>query len=175
MGLRGRQPERSQMKKKGSALAVILCPLLWCTTTAALAEGNANIYLGVRSLDEGDWSPVDDHAMGGVGVDCAGKGWPLHMAAGIYRSNDEEKEFLPTGFCPPIFCIPPEKVKANASVSELAWGVVKIWKPGESVRLSLGGGGSLVTAEIKFPESGASADDRSPGMYATAGIFWASD
>jgi hypothetical protein len=63
---------------------------------------------------------------------------------------------------------------AKASVSELALGVVKIWKPGERVRLFLGGGGSIVAAELKFPESGAGADDRSPGMYATAGIFWAS-
>jgi hypothetical protein len=47
----------------------------------------------------------------------------------------------------------PKRYKAKASVSELALGVVKIWKPGESMRLSL---------------------DRSPGMYATAGIFWAS-
>jgi len=158
-----------------SALGVILGLLLWCATTAALAEGNANISLGVRSLDEGTWSPVDDHVMGGVSVDFAGKGWPLHLAAGIYQSDDEETERAKEiGICLPIFCTPSENVVAKASVSELALGIVKIWKPGERVRLFLGGGGSIVATELKFPETGVGADDQSPGMYATAGIFWAS-
>src|SRR5262245_5020704 len=138
-------PIRLNRTKRGPMmpkLGVMLCLVLWSTTALALAEGNASLTLGMRSLDEGIWEPVDDHVVGGVNVDFAGKGWPLHLAAGITWSDDEEKDIV---ICIiPIFCIPSEEVEAKASLSELYLGVVKIWKPGERVRLFLGGGGSMV-------------------------------
>jgi hypothetical protein len=171
MSLRESQPGWSKMKGSRSALGVIFCLLLWSARTTALAEGNANLSMGLRSLDEGTWNPVDDHVMGGVSVDFAGEGWPLHLAAGIYRSDDEERdEVRAIGICLPLFCVPPQKVVAKASVSELALGVVKIWKPGERVRLFLGGGGAIVALNSSSPNRGPARTTGHPACTRPAGF-----
>jgi len=125
----------------------------------AIAGGNSNFLLGGRALDEGDWEPVDGQGVFGVTVDFGRDGWPVQLEAGMMVSGkeDEEGSFDVTG-----------------AVSELSFGVQKVWKA-DNVRPFIGGGLSAVTAEIEVDGPGGldgEAEDTSGAVYAHGGVYW---
>ena len=143
--------------------AIVLA--MGATATPALAEGNANFVLGLRALDDDDWEPVEEHVVFGVTVDFGKEDWPIHLAAGYMGSRSEEEE---------------AGLDIKATVSELSFGVLKVWDS-SNTRPFVGGGLAALNAELEvdipgffgFP-GGASvtADDTSLAFYAQGGVFW---
>ena len=124
-----------------------------------------NVVVALRSVDEGFWSPTDDHLANGIDVDFRKPSWPISLKVGIHESSDEVKVgaglFGQGG-----------TVVNEGEILELAVGVSKTWKPGERTRLVLGGGASLVRAKIENRGIGLEDDDSSAGIHATAGVYW---
>lgn len=135
---------------------------------AAAAEGNVNIILGPRAVNEDFWRPVDDHVAIGVVTDFGGRAAPVHLSIGLHRSEDEQIDFTT------FFGLPFARVAARGELIELNVGVDKVWaKQSSVVRPYIGGGVAFVDAKIEDNESGLKGGDHSPGLYARAGILWA--
>jgi len=128
------------------------------------ADGNMNFVYGQRSLDQDFWDPTDDQTVVGGTLDFGGKNWPVHIAAGYYRSQDDGT--LNTF---PIL----GSVDLDAEVSEWSLGVHKVWKAG-MVRPYVGGGLSFVSADADVDSvlGSTSDDDDSTGVYVQGGVFW---
>ena len=126
--------------------------------TPALAEGNANFVLGGRWLDEDEWEPVEEQGVFGVTVDFGKASWPVHLAAGFMVSSKDEDEGA---------------VDITGTVSELSFGVLKLWEEG-NVHPYVGGGLAAVSGEVEVegPGGDASADASSGAIYAQGGVFW---
>jgi hypothetical protein len=126
----------------------------------AVAGGNANFALGVRTLGDDDfWEPVEEHLVLGVTVDFGKEGWPIQLAVGAYGSSDEE-DF--------------GGAEITGSVGELSFGVLKVWKHSGGLKPYVGGGVSAVNAEGEADIGPFSIDDddTSPGLYGQGGIAW---
>jgi hypothetical protein len=138
--------------------ALVLAP------TAAHAEGNFNVVYGQRSLDQDFWDPTDDQTVIGGTLEFGGKNWPVHIAAGYYKSDDKG-----TLNSLPIL----GSVDLDAEVSEWSLGVHKVWKAG-IVRPYVGGGISFVStdADVTSNLGSLSDDDDTTGVYVQGGVFW---
>jgi len=138
--------------------ALVLAP------TAAHAEGNFNVVYGQRSLDQDFWDPTDDQTVIGGTLEFGGKDWPVHIAAGYYKSDDKGtlNSFPILG-----------SVDLDAEVSEWSLGVHKVWKAG-IVRPYVGGGISFVStdADVTSNLGSLSDDDDTTGVYVQGGVFW---
>jgi len=133
--------------------------LLTLMTAPALAGGNANFVLGSRSLDKGFWEPTEDQTFFGVTVDFGKEAWPIQLAIGAYGSVSDES-------------LGPFDIKGK--VTELSFGVLKVWHLKGGGRPYVGGGLSAVTATAEIDGFGLSFDDddTSPGIYAQGGFYW---
>jgi len=131
---------------------------------AVLAGGNATFVLGVRSLDEDDWDPIETQRLGGTTVDFGREGWPVHLAIGVYTSRNEDVVTEP-GF---------GSVEIEGTLEELSFGVHKTFEPGRNVRPFLGGGVSSLTASLEIDALGErlEEDDRSFAIYGQGGVYW---
>ena len=127
----------------------------------AVAGGNANFILGSRTMSSGDdWEPFESQVLFGANVDFGKEGWPIQMVAGVHASVDAETAF---------------GVDLTATITELSFGVSKIWKVGKNTRPHIGGGAAMVTAalEAELGSFGStSVDDSSPGFYVDGGVYW---
>jgi len=150
-------------------LQALLCALaafagLLVVPTAALADGNMNFVYGQRSLDEDFWEPTEDQTVIGGTLDFGGANWPVHIAAGYYKSDDDGtlNSFPILG-----------SVDLDAELSEWSVGVHKVWKAG-MVRPFVGGGISFVSADADVSSvfGDVSDDDDSTGVYVQGGVFW---
>lgn len=111
------------------------------------------VYLGQRSLDEGDWAPVEDQATFGVEFAREPAGSTIGWEIGLLGSADETTV---AGF------------DVEATTGELYGGVRKTFGSGVA-RPYVGGGLSFINAEVDVSGLG-SFDDSSPAAYAHAGI-----
>ena len=130
----------------------------------ARADGNFNFVYGQRSLDHDFWDPADDQTVLGGTLEFGGKDWPIHIAAGYYKSDDEGtlNSFPILG-----------SVDLDAEVSEWSLGIEKVWKAG-MVRPYVGGGVSFVStdADVSSILGSVSDDDDTTGIYVQGGVFW---
>jgi len=149
------------MRLRRLALAGIL--VLAAGPGLLLADGNANFFLGGRSLvDEEFWTPGEDQGVFGVTVEFAPSGWPISLAAGTHIGGaEEETQFF--GFTETW----------RTAVVDFTFGVRKVWKAGRN-RPYVGGGLALVGASAELEVFGVSVDDddQSGGAYLEGGIFW---
>jgi opacity protein-like surface antigen len=129
-------------------------------STPAMADGNINLALGQRSLDEGDYAPVDEQPFFGVTADFK-KDWPVDLAGGLYFSSKSDSI---------------GDVEVSASLIEATFGVMKTWNLGSNMHPFLGGGAGLVRAkaeiEDEFFGSSVSEDDIAPAFYTEGGVYW---
>ena len=103
--------------------------------------GNLNVILGLKSLDEDDWSPVDDHLMYGILLDFRPKKWPLNIAIDWLQSGDEERK------CTFFSC----STVAEADTREIGIGIRKIWVLPSGARFYIGGGVAFINGEFSKP------------------------
>lgn len=131
---------------------------------AMAGEVNLNVYpASGRWLDKDLWDPVDSqYAIGGT-VDFGESGWPIHIALGLHGSAGVEE--YDSG--------PVDNI--TAGVSELSFGIAKVWETKGRTRPFLSGGMSFVSAGYEIdPVSGGSVDDDddSIGAWIEGGVYW---
>ncbi|MDP2167559.1 MAG: hypothetical protein Q8J64_04420 [Thermodesulfovibrionales bacterium] len=128
--------------------------------------GNINFFFGAKSLNNDDWSPVENQGESGVEIDFMRKGWPVGVVVDSMRSFDEVTVVDPvTGTI---------SKWVESSTSELNIGVKKTWKPGMA-RPFIGGGLSLVRAEYEEVTVGTgkiSDSDTAIGVWVGVGAYW---
>jgi len=140
----------------------------------ALAEeegwtGNINFFLGAKALDDDDWEPVEEQGEIGVSIDLRQKDWPINMVVEFLHSASDEEEAV---LCDPSFgCI---DIEAEGETSELNLGIRKIWDTSSSVRPFIGGGVSLIRAELSVSALGTetSESDSGVGFWLGGGVYW---
>jgi len=144
------------MKKNILAVALML---LFVSTNANAWTGNANAFLGQKTLDQDDWEPADKQAEFGVLVDFKQNQWPVSIAIDLLASVDE---------------VTVLGVNLEASTTELDVGVRKIWEvEGSSIRPYIGGGIAFVGAEIKETSfTSLTFSDNGTGIWLNGGIYW---
>lgn len=141
---------------------ILLVPVLSGTMSAALAgswTGNVNAFLGMKYLDEDDWSPMEEQPEGGILFDIGKIDWPVHILVESMYSMDDD---VISG------------VDVEATTTELILGVKKIWAPNSSIRPYIGGGLCFASAELKGSQGyqQVSDDDSGTGFSICGGVYW---
>jgi hypothetical protein len=125
----------------------------------AKAEGDVNFFLGIKTLDEDDWEPIEDQGAFGAEISIGQDTWPVMIAIDPFFSGAKDDEF---GF------------DLKGATSELAIGVRKIWNV-DNVHPYVGGGPSLLSASLEVENPfGADVDDDDTtlGWWLGGGVFW---
>ena len=147
-------------------LKVLTVPALFALLALALpsissaeVHGNVNLFLGMKTLSDGDWEPIEDQPEFGVLTDWGAKEWPIHIAADVLFSSDDEDI---------------GGVDVDGETFELALGVRKVWYQNDRFRPYVGGGLDVVQAEVEFEGSFGSVDDDDTGIgaWVDGGIVW---
>jgi len=143
---------------KQNFLVLILMSIV-ISAQASEYTGNVNFFLGQKSLDSEDWSPVEDQAAFAVLVDFKQQSWPVSIALDFLGSYEESTEF---------------GVKFEGMTSEFNAGIRKIWTtPGSSIRPYIGGGLAFISAEAEGTSFfTVSDDDNAVGIWLNGGIYW---
>jgi opacity protein-like surface antigen len=151
------------MRKLVIGLIVAVCTL---TPVLADSDGHVNFFLGFKQLDSDDWEPVDQQGEVGAVMSFGQDDWPVHIAADVLGSADEEETIDPF-FGPVTF---------TGSTFEVDAGVRKIWKVGSGGKCMpyVGAGLGLIAAaaEIEGNVASVDADDSAVGFWGGAGVFW---
>lgn len=163
------------------ALYLSLIGIACALPSASLAQdwtGNVNAVLGVKTLDDDEWEPADEHDEIGVMVDFGPASWPVAFTVGALRSDADETTGDPASGI---------TVGLEAEVLELSFGVKKIWTPGRTVRPYIGGGVTRVSAEATGRVAGVSStppvtivfetivgpeEDDAIGPWIAGGVYW---
>ena len=139
-------------------LAVVLM-LFFINSPANAWTGNANVFLGEKTLDKDDWEPADEQAEFGVLVDFKQDQWPISIAIDLLASVDE---------------VTISGINIEASTTEFDIGIRKIWEvAGSSIRPYIGGGIAFVGAKIEETSfTNISVDDDGTGLWLNGGDYW---
>lgn len=121
--------------------------------------GNANIFLGGKTLDDDDWEPAERQGEFGIEIDFRKKEWPINIAIDLLGAGAEETEGI---------------TKRESRTSEFNIGVRKIWENFPHVRPFIGGGLSFIRAEDEISVLGltVSDDDSGSGIWIGGGVYW---
>ncbi len=121
--------------------------------------GNVNFSLGAKSLDEDDWSPLEEQGELGLEVDFRKQTWPVNISLALLASADQGTVL---------------GVDLTAATSELRFGAKKIWEPTQTMRPFFGGGLSVVSASLDANLLGLKVtdEDSSLGVWFDGGIYW---
>ena len=143
---------------KKNILAVILM-LFFINAPANAWTGNVNAFLGQKTLDEDDWSPIDKQPEFGVLLDFKQQDWPVSIAIDLLGSADDTTV---------------AGVLIEGSTSEFDVGIRKIWEvSGSPIRPYIGGGLAFVNAEVKGTYIfTVTEDDSGTGIWLNGGVYW---
>ncbi len=139
-----------------TAMLVLALPIV----QASDWTGNVGGFIGSKHLDDNDWSPLDSHDASGFMLDVKKKSWPLSITYDLVGSYDEEKNGAS---------------KDEAYTIENQFGVRKTFELEDSkMRPYIGGGVTLVSAEIKNKTATTSVkdDDDGTGLWLGAGWYF---
>lgn len=144
------------MSRKYSLLAA--CVALALAGTPALANGNVNFSLGNRSLDNSDYEPVDEQTFIGATVDWSVSNWPVNLAAGLYRSTENDSI---------------QGVDIEVTLTEVSFGAMYTWDVMGNMHPFTGAGLTYMQAEAEIGGPfNISEDDTGMGFYAEGGVYW---
>ena len=129
------------------------------TALAGSWTGNINAFLGMKYLDEDDWSPMEEQTEGGLLFDIGKINWPVHILVESMYSMDDD---VISG------------VDVEATTTELVLGVKKIWAPNSSIRPFIGGGLCFAAAELEGSQGveQISDDESGTGFSVSGGVYW---
>jgi hypothetical protein len=153
------------MTRSRAIRAAFLLAAILGGTTAASGDGwngDANLLLGGKSLDKGNWAPTDRQGEIGVTTNWRGPQWPVALAVDLLAAS-RSASIASGGF-----------TQQKAQTSELDLGVRKTWTPDAHFRPFAGGGLALASAEIDKtgPAGTVSANDGGTGIWIDGGVYW---
>jgi hypothetical protein len=135
------------------------------TATAGLAPaqadfaGNVNFFMGQKSLDSGDWQPLEDQFAFGAISSFGASDWPVQIAGDVLVSGDEQTE---------------SGIEFTAVTFEfdagIRWLIYKKGKVFPYIGAGLGLMGAAAQGDYGFGETDAS--DATFGFWADAGVFF---
>ena len=143
-------------------VVVVVLAAAAASVPARAGEVNLNVYTGPRYLDKDFWDPIEDqYAIGGT-VDFAKQGAPVHFALGLHNSIGVED------FNDPVID------SLVGGVTELSFGVAKVFKTAGKTRPFVSGGASFVRAEAEADTFAGNVDDNdeSLGLWIEGGVYW---
>jgi len=150
-------------------MGLVLGGLLALPVAAAPDEftGEVNFLIGLKSLEENDWAPVEDQGMIGAEMSWGRTEWPVHIATDVIVSAAEED----TPIFDPFFGTVSTTI--TGTTFEVAAGIRKIWEAGRC-RPYVGGGIALLVATIEGEALGITVDDDDSaiGPWVGGGVFW---
>lgn len=82
--------------------------------------GNVNFFLGIKTLDDDDWEPIEEQGEVGVSVDFRQQRWPINLVVEYLHSFSDKEEAV---LCDSIGCF---DIKAEGETSEVNIGFRKI-------------------------------------------------
>jgi len=144
-------------------LAAVVSLLTLAPAARAESTGQVNFFLGQKSLDSGDWAPVDDQGEFGAVMSFGQPDWPVLIAVDVLASVDEGEIIDPL----------LGEIDVTGATVELGVGVRKIWGE-KNFHPYLGGGLALINAaaELDSGVGDADADDSTVGAWVGGGAFW---
>ncbi len=150
--------------KRFVVLAVCLSVLI---TSQAFALSNINLFLGQKSLEKGDWEPIENQFEFGIEADYRQTSWPISLTIGLSYSkgsgtDTEYDDYF--GFV---------EYDVSGSTTEVFAGIKKIFGRAE-FHPFIGTGIAAVIAETEDKWSGLSFSDSeaSIGAWTSAGAYW---
>jgi len=146
------------LMRYGKIVALIAILFVAAPPLASAATGNANFFLGLKAMNDGDWEPLEDQGEFGAEITFGRSQWPVLFAIDVLSSADDDTV---------------SGIDFDASTSELDLGVRKIWELNR-VRPYVGGGVAFVSAELEGDSGGVTItdDDESIGAWVGGGVFW---
>jgi hypothetical protein len=123
-------------------------------------DGDLNVVLGAKRLDEDPWKPVDSQPSFGLMADARQDDWPLNLAFDIYYSGDKGTA---------------SGVTRDGSTTELNIGIRKIFRTTQAMRPFVGVGSSFIRAYLKDTSAGLperSDSDWGAGVWIGGGVYW---
>jgi hypothetical protein len=148
-------------------LPVCLALVLSAASSAALlaaTDVNLSVPIFARTMSSDLWNDVDSQAGFGATVDFGRHGSPFHFQAGL-QSSTATKTFSD-----------PLVNDTRGAISEIFFGIAKVWEPKGPTRPYISGGASFVHATLeKNVLSGSGSvikDDDSLGFYVEGGVYW---
>ena len=123
-------------------------------------DGDLNVVLGAKRLDQDPWKPVDSQPSFGLMFDARQADWPLNLALDVYYSGD-------TGTA--------DGVTRDGSTTEFNLGIRKIFRTTRTMRPFVGVGSSFIDASLKDTSAGLphrSDSDWGAGVWIGGGIYW---
>ena len=147
------------MTRSALLVAILALPLAGVPASA----GNVKLFFGGKTLNSGDWSPVQRQGEGGVEIDLF-EHWPVALAIDFMRSRGDKLMDVPAKGLTDV----------NGNTSELDLGVRKPFRPGQKSRPFIEGGLALVRAEYSTRDSLGKVSDSSgsTGLWLGGGVYW---
>lgn len=147
-----------------TAHLIVLAVLVGAAVPAAAAwDGDFNLLLAGKRLNDYEWGPTDRQGELGLQTNWRGQDWPVALAADLLFSGRDRGFISSRGF-----------TEQSARTSELDLGARKIWRPGPNARPYFGGGLAIVSGELELRgPPGVTVDrDDGAGVWLGGGIFW---
>ncbi len=144
--------------------SIFIAVIFWvggiAPTQCAEWNGDLNVVLGAKRLDEDPWKPIDSQPSFGLMFDARQSDWPLNLALDVYYSADKGTA---------------SGVTLDGSTTALNFGIRKIWRTAHTMRPFIGVGSSFVEASLKETATGVpsrSDSDWGAGVWIGGGIYW---
>lgn len=161
------------MKKKaciGIALLMLIV-MVFIGAEPCHAEGNLNVYIGGKTMDNSSFDSVDEHVEMAIELDARGRNWPISIAVNLVTTGmNSYDEYEWNGVYNDYYDVRGESQEFNI-------GIKKVWDSGK-FRPFIGGGFAKIDADVKHTdwwtgdtvirESGSGS-----GYWLSAGGFWA--
>lgn len=143
--------------------ASLVSVLAFSGAAHARYEGNLNLFVGQKWLQQADWTPVEDQPDLGLMFAFGDERFPVHFAIDVLASKDE------ADFVDPV--LGPSKKKG--STLEYAFGVRRTWTT-HKAHPQIGGGASIVSAhrDVTSATGTVKHDDLGYGGWIEAGLSW---
>lgn len=151
------------MRRAFSSLALVLAAASGAAL-AASTDVNLSVPIAARSMNSDLWNDVDSQGALGATVDFGHHGAPIHFQAGL-QSSTATKTFSN-----------PLMSNTRGAISELFFGVAKVWETKGRTRPFVAGGASFVHATLEqnalSGSESVTKDDDSLGFYLEGGVWW---
>jgi len=122
-------------------------------------NGNINLILGTKVLNEDDWAPQFQHKLAAYSIDFGKASWKYGIVFSGFLSTDE---LVTSG------------VTSEITTEEIRFGLIRTWRPTHTFRLFFGAGATGIKAKIETTTEGITTlvDDEGNGYFLSSGFYW---
>ena len=145
-------------------LAALVCAVaLGLPSAASAVNGHVALAYAHKEADSDDWKPADSQTGWGALTATAWEGWPLHIAADVFETEDEGDFEVP-------FVGPAHR---EGSSREIALGIRKFWGGNRAIGYA-GTGLAMINVESVYTDASGSrrAEEDAAGPWLGGGVLW---